>query len=196
MNKYIQTLLLFAAAASAIALNVSAHATDFNKFQPAQSKIQFIYKEMNVPIDGSFKKFHAQLNFNPDKPSQATAKITIALASVDAGSSEANNEVAGPLWFNTKAFPTAHFVATAIKPVQKNHFVVTGTMTIKGKSHTFNTPATFHLNGQHAVFEGTFVLKRADFNIGEGMWADFGTVANEVQIKFRLVATSTDNKKS
>ena len=112
------------------------------------------------------------------------------------GTAEANDEVAGPLWLNTKAFPTAHFVTTAIKPLGKNNFDVTGTMTIKGKSHTINAPATFHLAGQRAVFEGTFVLKRADFSIGEGMWADFGTVANEVQIKFRLVATSTANKKS
>jgi hypothetical protein len=35
------------------------------------------------------------------------------------------------------------------------------------------------------------VLKRADYGIGEGMWADFGTVANEVQIKFQLVAVAS-----
>lgn len=195
MNKFIQILQLFAAVI-AITLNADTHATEFNKFLPAQSEIQFIFKEMNVPIDGSFKKFNAQFSFNPDKPSPATAEITIALASIDAGSTEANDEVAGPLWFNTKAFPTAHFVATAIKPLGKSNFDVTGTMTIKGKSHVINMPATFHLEGQRAVFEGTFVLKRADFSIGEGMWADFGTVANEVQIKFRLYATSTANKKS
>ena len=49
--------------------------------------------------------------------------------------------------------------------------------------------------GVPAVFEGAFVLKRADYGIGEGMWADFGTVANEVQIKFRLVAAPAPDKK-
>ena len=46
-------------------------------------------------------------------------------------------------------------------------------------------------DGNSATFEGSLMLKRADFAIGEGMWADFGTVANEVQVKFRLVATAT-----
>jgi hypothetical protein len=31
--------------------------------------------------------------------------------------------------------------------------------------------------------------------LGEGSWADFGTVANEVQIKFRLVASVAVSKK-
>lgn len=195
MNKLNQILQLLSVIIM-FALNAGAHAAQFNKLIPAQSKIQFVFKEMNVPIDGSFNKFDAQLSFNPDKPAPASAEITIALASIDAGSTEANDEVAGPLWFNTKSFPTAHFVTTAIKPLGKNNFDVTGKITIKGKTHTINTPATFHLDGQRAIFEGTFVLKRADFNIGEGMWADFGTVANEVQIKFRLVAKSTVNTKS
>ncbi|MBS0465139.1 MAG: YceI family protein, partial [Proteobacteria bacterium] len=38
-------------------------------------------------------------------------------------------------------------------------------------------------------------LKRGDYGIGEGMWADYGTVANEVQIKFRLVAAAAAGKK-
>lgn len=166
------------------------HALEFNQFDPAHSHMQFTFKQMNVPIDGSFKQFNAQLSFNPDKPTTAKAEITIALSSIDAGSDEANDEVAGKLWFNTKEFPNAHFVATAIKSLGKNRFDVSGTMTIKGKSLPVSTPATFHQDGKLAIFEGSFNLKRADFGLGEGMWADFGTVANDIQIKFKLAATA------
>ena len=38
------------------------------------------------------------------------------------------------------------------------------------------------------LVDGAFVLKRADFAIGEGSWSDFGTVANEIQIKFHFLA--------
>ena len=34
-----------------------------------------------------------------------------------------------------------------------------------------------------------------DFAIGDGVWADFGPVANEIQIKFHLVVTAAPNKK-
>ena len=67
-------------------------------------------------------------------------------------------------------------------------------MSIKGKTHEVSTPARFRQQGTAGVFEGSFVLKRADYSIGEGMWADFGTVSNEVQIKFRLVVVAAGKK--
>ena len=64
-------------------------------------------------------------------------------------------------------------------------------MTIKGKTLDLTAPVTLRQEGNSAAFEGSLVLKRADYAIGEGVWADFGTVANEIQIKFRLVASAS-----
>ena len=36
---------------------------------------------------------------------------------------------------------------------------------------------------------GTFTIKRLDFKIGEGEWADTSMVANDVQVKFKLAVT-------
>mgnify|MGYP001102915983 CR=1 FL=1 len=74
--------------------------------------------------------------------------------------------------------------------VRINHFEAFGKMTIKGRTRDLVTPVTFVPQGDGGLFEGTFVLKRADFAIGEGIWADFGTVANDVQIRFRFLATA------
>lgn len=48
-----------------------------------------------------------------------------------------------------------------------------------------SAPFTFNPQG---LVDGAFVLKRADYAIGEGSWSDFGTVANEIQIKFHFLA--------
>ena len=173
----------------------SAQATEFTQLQADKSAIFFAYKQMNVPVQGSFKSFKTQLDFDPAKPALAKADISIDLASIDAGSAEANDEVAGKLWFNTRAFPVARFVSSSVKPLGNNRFEVQGKMSIKGKTLDASAPATFHQEGNNGVFEGSFILKRADYGIGEGMWADFGTVANEVQIKFRLVATAASKTK-
>ncbi|MHB1175957.1 MAG: YceI family protein [Sulfuriferula sp.] len=167
-----------------------AQALEFNQLQADKSAVSFVYKQMNVPIEGSFKRFHGQISFDPAKPAQARAEIDIDLASIDAGSDEANDEVAGKLWFNTKAYPVARFVATSIKPLGNNRFEVAGRMSIKGRTHDERAVATFQPQGSNGVFAGSLVLKRAGYGIGEGMWADFGTVANDVQIKFRLVAAA------
>ena len=174
----------------ALAATLPARAIEFSQFQPAQSSLSFVSKQMNVPVDGRFKSFRSKLAFDPAKPAAAKAELEIDLASIDAGSKEANDEVATKAWFNTKDFPVAKFVSTAVKSLGGNRYEVAGKMSIKGKTLDLATPVTVTQQGNSASFDGSLVLKRADYAIGDGIWADFGTVANEIQIKFRLVATS------
>lgn len=180
---------------AALLLSAGAQAIEFNQLLADKSAVSFAYKQMNVPLDGGFKRFGGRINFDPAKPALAKAEIDIELASIDTGSEEGNDEVAGKLWFNTKQFPVARFVSTSIKPLGNNRFEVAGKMSIKGRTLDTRTPVTFRQEGNLGVFEGSFVLKRGDYGIGEGMWADYGTVANEVQIKFRLVAAAAAGKK-
>lgn len=110
------------------------------------------------------------------------------MASVDAGSSDANQEVAGKAWFNSKAFPTARFVSSEVKPLGGNRYEVTGELSIKGQVRKMVIPATFTAQGATGVFDGAFTLRRGDFNIGEGSWAKFDIVANDVHVRFRITA--------
>ncbi|MFA7281586.1 MAG: YceI family protein [Sterolibacterium sp.] len=167
-----------------------AQAVEYNAILIDKSSLAFIYKQMGVTMEGRFKRFAIQFSFDPSKPAAAKAAVDLDLISIDAGSAEANEEVAGKTWFNTKAFPQARFVATAIKPVGGNRYDVTGKLSIKGHTQEVNAPFILTLQGNTAVFEGSFGIRRADFMIGEGAWADFGTIANEIQIKFRFLATA------
>jgi polyisoprenoid-binding protein YceI len=167
-----------------------AWAVEYNTVDLVHSGLEFVYKQMGVVVDGRFKKFGVQFAFDPARPTAAKASIDIDLASVDTGSSEGNDEVAGKQWFNTKAYPNARFVSTAVKALGGNRYEVTGQLTIKGRTREVTAPFTFAAQGNGASFDGTFVLKRADFAIGEGPWADFDTVANEVQIKFHVLAAA------
>jgi polyisoprenoid-binding protein YceI len=170
--------------------SITASAVEYKAIQPEKSKITFQYKQMGVAMDGQFKKFAAQLNFDPAKPAAAQAQIEIDLASIDAGSSDADDEVVGKTWFNVKAFPKATFVAKQIKATGANQFDVTGVLTIKGKSQDIKFPLKLATQGNTATFTGGFVMRRADFAIGEGMWAKFDVVANDIQVNFQLTANS------
>lgn len=172
----------------------AAQAVEFNQLQLNKSSLSFVYKQMNVPVEGQFKSFRSKLAFDPAKPAAAKAELEIDLASIDAGSKDANDEVAGKAWFNTKTFPIAKFVSTSVKPLGGNRVELAGKMSIKGKTLDLVTPVTVTQQGNSASFDGSLVLKRADYGIGDGIWADFGTVANEIQIKFRLVATAAAAK--
>ena len=190
--KFLHPGLVVACALAVLA--PAAQAVEFNQLQLNKSSLSFVYKQMNVPVEGQFKSFRSKLAYDPAKPAAAKAELEIDLASIDAGSKDANDEVAGKAWFNTKTFPIAKFVSTSVKSLGGNRLELAGKMSIKGKTLDLVTPVTVTQQGNSASFDGSLVLKRADYSIGDGIWADFGTVANEIQIKFRLVATAAAAK--
>lgn len=166
-------------------------ALEFTQFDTNSSSVTFFYKQMGVPLDGKFSKFSAQLSFDPAKLDKAQARIDIDVASIDTGSAEANEEVLGKLWFNTKTYPTASYVSSGIKALGSNRYQATGKLSIKGRTLDVATPVTFQPEGSRGVFEGAFTIKRLDYAIGEGEWTDIGTVADEIQIKFHLVVNAS-----
>jgi len=79
-------------------------------------------------------------------------------------------------------------VASSIKPTAGGKFDVSGKLTIKGKSTDVSFPLTVKKEGATQVFDGVLPIKRLTYNIGEGEWKDTGMVADEVSIKFHIVA--------
>jgi polyisoprenoid-binding protein YceI len=168
----------------------SAQATTFNAVQLDNSQLGFTFRQMGVPVQGGFSRFAVQLNFDPYKPATASAVFDADLSSINAGSPEANDEVLGPQWFNAKVFPRARFVSSAVRGLGGNRYEAVGKLTIKGRTQIVTAPFTYVGQGATARFDGSFTLKRADFAIGEGEWAAFDTVANEIQITFHIQAAA------
>jgi polyisoprenoid-binding protein YceI len=181
---------LLPALLACLCLAPRVQATELTTIEPDKSALAFVFHEMGVPVDGRFRKFSAQIRFDNARPAAAKATIDLDLASIDAGSDEANDEVVGKAWFDAKTYPQAHFVSTGVKALGGNRYEVTGRMSIKGRTRDVSAPFTFTPQGNGGAFDGAFVLKRADFAIGEGMWADFGTVANEIHVKFHFLASA------
>lgn len=183
MNTVLNTLLL-----SATWLAGAAQAAPYQSIVPTKSSITFHFKQMGVNADGRFKKFAAQVNFDPAKAEQGKASFEVDLASVDTGSGEADQEVVTKSWFNTAAFPKAQFVSKQIKQTAPNQYEVLGTLSIKGQSREVKFPMKHSPQGKDGVLSGGFTLKRADYNIGEGMWAKFDVVANDILVDFSITA--------
>ena len=173
----------------AVLATPAAHAVEYRTVLPKQSAISFEFRQMGVPVAGGFKRFTTQMRFDPARPEAASARIEIDLASIDAGSPEADDESAGKLWFNRSAYPKATFVSSQVRALGNNRYEMRGTLTLKGRSREMTVPVTYIPGKNAAIFDGSFILKRLDFGIGEGLWADVATVANEVRVTFRIAAT-------
>ena len=109
--------LICSAPLAALALTLPAIAAEFGSLQAEKSALTFVSKQMGVPMDGKFRKFNATIAFDPARPTAASARFDLDLASVDAGSRDADTEVVGKPWFNVKTYPTATFVSSAVRPL-------------------------------------------------------------------------------
>ena len=177
--------LLAAAAIVLCALPVAAQSVLYDK-----SRITCVSRQMNVPVEARFMKFSAQIAFDPAQPAKGKARMDIDLASFDIDNAEVNDEAIGKQWFDARNYPTATFVAAVIKPLGSGRFEVRGPLTIKGRTHEVSAPFTYKEEAGAAIFDGAFPIKRLQYNIGDGVWKDTDTVADEVQIKFHIVVAA------
>jgi polyisoprenoid-binding protein YceI len=159
------------------------------KLVPAQSEISFVSKQMGVPVEGRFKKFDAQIAFDPAKPQTGKIAFTVDIASATLGAPEPDSELPKAEWFNTAKFPQATFHSSTIKSLGGGKFEVAGKLAIKGASQDTVIPVTLTANGATTMAAGSFTLKRLAYKIGEKEWADTSMVADDVQVKFKLALT-------
>lgn len=156
---------------------------------PAQSSIEFSAKQMGVPMQGQFKKFDAQVAFDPAKLAASRIRFTVGTGSATMGAQETDAELPKPVWFNVVKFPQATFESSSIKALGGGKFDVAGKLTIKGTAVDVNVPVQLSQSGSTTTATGSLPLKRLAFKIGDGEWADTSMVADEVQVKFKLALT-------
>ncbi len=154
---------------------------------PAQSSIAFTVRQMGVPVEGHFKKFSAQVAFDPAKVGASRISLTVDTGSATMGSREIDAELPKAVWFNVPKFPQATFRSSSVKALEKTQLEVAGTLSIKGVSRDVVVPVTLEQTGTTTTATGTLALPRLGYQIGADDWADTSVVADEVQVRFKLV---------
>jgi len=179
------TLTLAAALLAALAQPAAAQP------KPAQlqagSEIAFTTKQMGVPVEGKFGKFTAQITLDPKKPESGSVAFSIDTGSARFGSAELDAEVPKAIWLNVPKFPQASFQSSAVKAAGPGKFEVAGKLTIKGVVRDVSVPVQVTQAGATSTATGAFAIKRLAFKVGEGEWTDTSMLADDVQIRFKLV---------
>jgi len=182
----------FANIVSALALGTTLLAQPAlaqQKLDTAKSEVQFTARQMGVPLDGHFKKFDAQVAFDPAKLATSKITFTVDTGSATLGSKETDAELPKAVWFNVPKFPQATFESSTIKALGGGKFDVAGKLTIKGTSVNVSVPVVLTQSGATTTATGVLPIKRLAFKIGDGEWADTSMVADDVLVKFKLTLT-------
>ena len=154
---------------------------------PEEGQIEFVVKEMGVPVSGKFKRFDAAIDIDTTKMEKSSVNMRIDIGSLTTGSDEADSLAVGPDWLDKARAPYATFKSAAIRELGKGRYEVKGTLNIHGKERElliqFNS--TDQASGK-TIVTSEFVIKREDFKIGAGVWNEVDVVSPEILVKVRL----------
>ena len=154
---------------------------------PEEGQIEFIVKEMGVPVSGNFKRFDAAIDIDPVKPEKSSAALRIDIGSLATGNDEADALAVGPDWRDKAHAPYATFKSVSIRDLGKGRYEATGTLNIRNKERAFAIPfsAADQAVGK-TIVTSEFMIKRSDFSIGGGVWNEGDVVAPEILVKVRV----------
>lgn len=175
----------YAVAAALVAMMAApAYAADY--VQAAGSTLAFASKYDGEVFTGSFSGFDTRLTFDPADLAEARLDVTIRLASASTGNADRDSTLQGPDFFNTAKFAQARYTATSFRKLDGNRYAADGTLELRGVRKPVTLTFTW-TPGAKPVLAGKATVRRLDFGVGGGDWADTSTIPNEVAVSTRVV---------
>ncbi|MBV8801738.1 MAG: YceI family protein [Gammaproteobacteria bacterium] len=156
---------------------------------PTESTLTFTGTLNNAPTLGQFKSFNGEIHFDPDKLNESDVQIVVDIASITTSYPDIANTLKMPDWFDVKMFPQAVFKASKFNKMGDKSYQANGELTIRDKTIPVTISFTEEDLPQNKVrIKGNTILKRTQFNVGQGEWADTDSVKDEVKVEFNLMA--------
>jgi polyisoprenoid-binding protein YceI len=157
----------------------------------AASRLSFKGQVNGQGFDGVFKKWDAQIAFDPKTLKGSRIVVSIDMPSAVTGDPTRDQMLPSGDWFAVQRFPKASFVATQVNPAGPGRYQAIGDVTIKGQTRHVTLPFTLQVVKTVAHMDGALTIDRRQFGVGQGQFAGTDTVAAEVQIMVRLTAKTT-----
>jgi polyisoprenoid-binding protein YceI len=160
---------------------------------PEEAKVEFVVRQMGVPVPGRFQRFNAVIDIDPASPDKSSANVSIDIGSLTTGNEEADALAVGPDWLDKARAPFATFKTTSVRALGGGRYEARGPLTIRNSTHEVVVPlSTSDQAGGRTLVTAEFVVRRSEYGIGGGVWNKPGVVAEEIPVKVRfMLAEST-----
>lgn len=153
-----------------------------------KSQLGFVGNQSGSQFDGRFSRWTAKIDFDPAKPNEGHAVISIDMGSAVTGNTQKDLSLPQAEWFDTQHFPQATFEAKGFQPKGGDHFEAKGHLTIRGHDKEVVLPFTLDIAGDTAHAKGRLSLVRTDYGVGQGAWSTAQYVGLDVAVTVDLVA--------
>jgi polyisoprenoid-binding protein YceI len=173
------------AIALAIALFAApAFAADYA--QAPGSTLAFAGKYQGEVFTGKFPGFATRFSFDPRQLATSKLDVTIPLATATTANADYDAELRGDAFFNSGKFPQAKYSASKFRSLGGNRYAADGTLSLRGVSKPVTLEFTW-TPGAKPVLAGKATVKRLDFGVGGGDWADTGLIPDAIAISTKVI---------
>lgn len=165
---------------------------------PVHSRLEFSIRHMMISkVKGSFDRFSAEIEADPNDLTTANISFTIDAASIDTNNEDRDNHLRSADFFDVENHPNITFKATDIAKKSDDTYTVTGDMTLHGTTRqetfsvTFEGAAKDPMGGsEKAGFSIEGKINRGDYGLTWNAPLETGgvLVSDEVKISIDLQA--------
>jgi polyisoprenoid-binding protein YceI len=154
----------------------------------APSKITFQGRMNGAAFNGVFRRWSADIAFDPKNLAASKATVSIDVGSAVTGDADRDQAMPTADWFSAQRFPKATFVTTAIKALGGGRYQAAGDLAIRGVHKPVVLPFTVAISGDTATMNGALTLNRTAFGIGQGRWSTKDVVDTSVTVNVAITA--------
>jgi polyisoprenoid-binding protein YceI len=149
----------------------------------AHSQINFIAEARFISCHGSFDKWEADVQLDPQKVEASSVKITIDATSINTRVQRRDDHLRSKDFFDVAQFPQITFVSKKINSAGTNKYSIVGDLTLRGVTKEIAVPAEMvFYEGTRGRFRGTFQINRKDYGINFD--SKMNSIQDMVQVQF------------
>jgi len=152
---------------------------------PPHSQINFVAEAKFISCHGSFDKWQAEVQLDPQKVETSSVKITIEAASINTRVERRDTHLRSKDFFAVDQYPQITFVSKKVNKTGANKYGIVGDLTMRGVTKEIEVPAEMvFYEKNRGRFRGTFQLNRKEYGINYD--SAMNSIQDMVQVQFDI----------
>src|SRR3954452_1292289 len=140
-------------------------------------------------IQGRFPRFEGDLLLNLDQPERSHIDVAIDASAVEMPQQDQTDLLRSDTYFDTAHHPTARFASTSVQALSPTHYVIHGTLRIRGVAQPQDLDATLQdrrVDQARGVEIADFVVRGEVRRSAFGMVGDRPMLSDTVKLDIRM----------
>lgn len=137
-------------------------------WHPVSSNVTFKIKMLGAEVIGKLSGFQGTIHFDPEHLAQSSIYGSVETNTIDTDNSLRNRHLKEKEgFFEVVQYPTISMKSLKFE-ANGESFVGTFALTMKGVTKNIRLPFSFINEGENAIFKGSTIINRRDWQVGGG----------------------------